>query len=371
MFLFTTPARIGETGARPAGLPPARQPEVLDAIRDGSQRSGTGFDYLVATATRESSLNPAAKAQTSTASGLFQFIEQTWLGTLKSSGPAHGLGDYAAAIDKTKGGRFEVQDAEMKAQILQMRHDPTVAAIMAGELTRQNATMLGATLGRSPTQGELYAAHVMGAAGASDLILQAQAQPDARAAERYPEQAKANRGIFFEAGRARSLAEVYQVLTGRSGAQAVAVPAVPAVSSDPSSWFMRESKLQTMPMAYAQADGPAMHALFRTEGKRGPVNHTVERLWSSPKRGGDEPGPTFYPRSSRDMPTKAQATASINAPAMGAVLAQPAPQPLPLSVPLPVPRPLFFVSPDVAPRRQPGAGQPLELRLFAKAGTRA
>jgi hypothetical protein len=369
MFLFTTPARMGETGARPAGTPPARQPDVLAAIRDGSQRSGTGFDYLVAAAKRESALNPAAKASTSTASGLFQFIEQTWLGTLKSSGPAHGLGDYAAAIDKTQGGRFDVDDPGMKARILQLRHDPTVAAIMAGEFTRQNAALLGSSLGRSPTQGELYAAHVMGAAGASDLILQARAQPDAAAAERYPEQAKANRGIFFEAGRARSLAEVYQVLAGGFGAQATAMPAVPAVSSDPSSWFMRESKRQTMPMAYAQADGPAMHALFRTEGKRGPVNQTVERLWSSPKRGGDEPGPPFYPRSSRDMAAKAQTSAGIAAPAMGAVLAQPAP--LPQSAPLPVPRPLSLSGADAATRRRPGAGQPLELRLFAKAGTGA
>ena len=51
MFLFTTP---------PARETAAVSP-VVDAIRQGAERTGTGFDYLLATAQRESALDPAAR----------------------------------------------------------------------------------------------------------------------------------------------------------------------------------------------------------------------------------------------------------------------------------------------------------------------
>ena len=88
MFLFTTPPGrdIAPTGS------------VAAAVRAGAERSGTGFDYLLATAQRESALDPKARARTSSATGLFQFVEQTWLGLVKADGPKHGLGDYAKAI---------------------------------------------------------------------------------------------------------------------------------------------------------------------------------------------------------------------------------------------------------------------------------
>ncbi len=83
MSLFTTQPSQGEAGARPA--------TVVDAIRAGSERTGTGFDYLLKTAQRESALAPDARNGKSSASGLFQFLEQTWLGTVKKAGASHGL----------------------------------------------------------------------------------------------------------------------------------------------------------------------------------------------------------------------------------------------------------------------------------------
>ena len=83
---------------------------VTGAIRQAAQATGTSFQYLLATAQVESGLNPQAGAATSSARGLFQFIDQTWLATMKQSGPALGYGQYAAAITKTASGHYEVSD---------------------------------------------------------------------------------------------------------------------------------------------------------------------------------------------------------------------------------------------------------------------
>src|SRR5215470_10605952 len=83
---------------------------VTGAIRQAAQATGTGFSYLLATAKIESGLNPQVKSPTSSATGLFQFIDQTWLMTMKQSGAALGYGRYADAIERTASGRYFVRD---------------------------------------------------------------------------------------------------------------------------------------------------------------------------------------------------------------------------------------------------------------------
>ena len=267
----------------------------MNAIRDGSSRTGADFDYLLKTAQRESSLDPTAKAKSSSASGLFQFIEQTWLGMVKGKGGEHGLGQYAQAISANNG-RYDVADPSVKAEILQLRNDPATAAVMAGEFTRRNSQTLAGSLGRQPTDGELYAAHFMGAGGAADLIREASARPDASAAAMFPDQAAANRAIFYDkaSGKPRSVSEVYQSLVSQgSGA---GVPQVPRLPSDPSTWLSGQPAPAAP--AYARADGPAMHGLFRTEGPRGPMNQTVQKLWSGmPARAVEAEARRYFPRS--------------------------------------------------------------------------
>ena len=116
---------------------------VTGAIRQAAQATGTSFQYLLATAQVESGLNPQAGASTSSARGLFQFVEQTWLGTMKQSGAALGYGHYADAITRTASGHYEVQRSRRcAAQILKLRNDPTANAVMAGAFTKANATLL-------------------------------------------------------------------------------------------------------------------------------------------------------------------------------------------------------------------------------------
>src|SRR5271170_516280 len=80
---------------------------VTGAIRQAAQATGTSFHYLLATAQVESGLDPQAGASTSSATGLFQFVEQTWLGMLKQAGPSLGYGQYANAISKNDSGHYE------------------------------------------------------------------------------------------------------------------------------------------------------------------------------------------------------------------------------------------------------------------------
>ena len=189
---------------------------VTGAIRDAARMTGAGFEYLLNTALRESNLNPGARAKTSSATGLFQFIDQTWLGTMKQSGALLGYGKYADAITRTPQGRFVVSDPAMRDEIMALRKDPTANAVMAGALANSNATVLTDRLGRKPTEGELYIAHFLGASGAARFIRAAEAQPGARAASHFPRAAQANGSIFYDKqGGARSLKQVYAGLVAK------------------------------------------------------------------------------------------------------------------------------------------------------------
>jgi hypothetical protein len=190
---------------------------VAGAISQASAATGTSFNYLLATARVESGLNPQAGASTSSARGLFQFIDQTWLGTMKQSGAELGYGRYVAAISVTPSGQYQVSDPEMRREILALRNDPTANATMAGAFTRANADILSNKLGRAPSEGELYIAHFLGAGGAARLISLAANDPNASAAQYFPGAASANSSIFFDrsTGAARSLAQVRNVLTAR------------------------------------------------------------------------------------------------------------------------------------------------------------
>ena len=80
----------------------AAAPQITGAIQQAAKSSGISFEYLLTTAQIESNLNPAAQASTSSAKGLYQFIEQTWLGTMKADGLANGYGKYADAITRDR-----------------------------------------------------------------------------------------------------------------------------------------------------------------------------------------------------------------------------------------------------------------------------
>ena len=184
--------------------------DVLAALKQASAATGTDFNYLLDTATRESGLKCTAKAGTSSASGLFQFVEQTWLGLVKQHGAQYGLGSYAGQISKGSDGRYHVADRADRSAILSLRNNPQVASLMEGEFANQCRSTLQGALGRNVCNGELYAAHFLGTAQATKLIRMSQTQPDANAAKAFPAEADANQSVFYHAdGSAKSVREVY------------------------------------------------------------------------------------------------------------------------------------------------------------------
>ena len=183
---------------------------VTQAIRQASAKAGVDFAYMLNKASQESSLNPTAKSRTSSATGLFQFIEQTWLRTVKSYGEKYGLSEYADRITIGSDGVARVKDSQSKKAILEMRKDPSLSACMAAELTNQNKTALQSEIGGKIGSTELYLAHFLGAGGAADFLKAMRSNPNASAAAVLPEAASANKAVFYgKDGCACTLKEIY------------------------------------------------------------------------------------------------------------------------------------------------------------------
>lgn len=189
---------------------------VEAAIQRASTAVGVDYDFLVKTARRESAMNPSAKAPTSSAAGLFQFIEQTWLGTVKQHGAQHGYGQYADLIHRGSDGRWRVEGSARNV-VLDLRFDPHAASVMAAELTASNAAYLRGRTGKEPGAGDLYAAHFLGPAGAASLMNALDRNPGASAVALFPDAARANRSIFYKNGRAATVSEVHANLQRSAG----------------------------------------------------------------------------------------------------------------------------------------------------------
>ena len=195
--------------------------QIVQAIIRAAADTGVDPIYLVTLADTESSFRADVKASTSSAVGLFQFIDRTWLEAIRSFGPQHGLEVQAAAI-QTVDERPIVTDDAMRTAILELRRDPFVAAVMAAELLKRDAAMIGFRIGRQISQTEMYLAHFLGLEEAAKFITMRSGKGrDASAMRAFPAAARANTAIFFERGRrgrrARSISAVYAKLDGMIG----------------------------------------------------------------------------------------------------------------------------------------------------------
>lgn len=268
----------------PAGVVPT---PIASALANASTATGTSLHYMVATAARESAFDPVARAETSTATGLFQFVDQTWLKTLKETGGKYGLGPLTDKIILAANGRYVVNDPQARQQILDLRKDPRIAALMAGELSAANAAFLTGRIGRPPTEGELYIAHFLGPQGAANLIAAAATTPQIPAAKLFPREAAANPAIFTAGGRPRSIAEVYAGLVARhdsSGPTIVNATALsgPAADSTGARTAMvlgygntDDTVAARVKDGFAAADpDAAFDGLFRTDGSKARLEGT-------------------------------------------------------------------------------------------------
>jgi hypothetical protein len=289
-----------------AGVDPTRA-KIAGSIRQAASTTGASFEYLLATAKMESNFNPKAAATTSSARGLFQFIDQTWLGTVKEAGSHLGYDKYADAITKNPSGSYSVDDPEARAAIMKLRDDPDAASSMAAVLTQSNSFKLTGTIGRRPTDAELYMAHFMGVGGAGKLIQNAEDNPNASAAQMFPNAAAANQSIFYDrSGNARSVSQVYSVLNTRYAAAAnspvtrtamaaaggdlprrvtVASNTAPAIDNAAYLSSFPDSRSVTPVAVTSQTASVQPELIFRSLFQAGertqPISPAVQELWGS------------------------------------------------------------------------------------------
>lgn len=117
-------------------------PGMLPLFAQTGSKYGVSPDYLARTAQLESTGDPQAKSDKSSARGLFQFTKDT----------ARKYG-------------------------LENPDDPVASTDAAARLAADNRASLAKALGRAPTDAELYLAHQQGAVGAAKLLM----NPDAPA----------------------------------------------------------------------------------------------------------------------------------------------------------------------------------------------
>ena len=327
--------------------------KVVGAIRDAARVTGTGFEYLLKTAMRESNFNPKLRSSRSSATGLFQFIDQTWLATVKQSGASLGYGRYADAIARTRSGRYVVPNGAMRRAVMNLRYDPSANAVMAGAFTKANAARLSRALGRAPRDGELYIAHVLGQSGAVKLISSAENAPRTDAARLFPHAARANRSIFFQnGGGARSSAEVYRVLVAKHDGTAMpplpalaAAPVAPTAPVPPATALAPVASPTVVasvpPTASTPIAPPIFSSLFSSERRDG-VSPFVRDLWGARSAGLVQP---------------ASASAGLLDPAMVQPVAPPSATITPAAVTAPASAgragldPFRFLRPDAGPNQ--------------------
>jgi hypothetical protein len=118
-----------------------------DALPQLNVSTKTLVDRIVVS---ESQGNPAAKNPYSSAVGLGQFVEGTWLDLVRRHRP-----DIAASLTEK--------------QILELRKDPELSRFMTVRYVEQNTSIL-AKRGLPVTPGSLYLAHFAGPGGAAAIL---------------------------------------------------------------------------------------------------------------------------------------------------------------------------------------------------------
>lgn len=147
-------------------------------------------------------VNPnTAKNPNSTATGPDQFVEGTWIDTLRKNAP--GL------IEMTVGRGANLNDPAVRQRLLALREDEEVSGQLADAYARENTPLLQAA-GVEPNPRNLVIAHFLGGAGAARFLKMAQANPNAPATSGLSAAAaQSNRSVVFRPdGSPRTFAEV-------------------------------------------------------------------------------------------------------------------------------------------------------------------
>ena len=188
--------------------------ETAAAIRLSQLYTGVDFATMMELTAVESGFRADAKAKTSSAKGLQQFIDRTWLNMIKQYGHKYGLGNYAEQIVyyKDDHGRDTpiIENPIVHRQVLDMKNNPRLSALLAGDFALENKTKLECFLKKDIDRTDLYIAHFLGPNDAVLFLDALQKTPDDSAAKMFPEAAEANRNVFYAwHGSEKSFRKVY------------------------------------------------------------------------------------------------------------------------------------------------------------------
>jgi hypothetical protein len=150
---------------------------------------------LMAIADKESSFAPSIRASTSSATGLFQFIDATWMRVVRDFGARHGLAQEAGIIQDAEQGYG--MSALARQRILALRNDPYLSALMAAEMLKADSARIASRIGRDLSEGETYLAHFLGPSDAEKFMSKVVEEPRYAAPKLLPKPAKANKSIFY------------------------------------------------------------------------------------------------------------------------------------------------------------------------------
>lgn len=165
----------------------------MKAMFDAAAKmTGVDVKTLAAMCAIESNFNPDAKAGTSSASGLFQFLTGTWNGMMNKYAAKYGIDPRTSPTD------------------------PRAAVLMGAEFIKENLnTLKNRVKGRELTNTDAYMAHFLGAGTAAKFL---NSDPNAIGADvmRGPpgkDPVAANMNVFFDkkTGQPRTLGEIYKL----------------------------------------------------------------------------------------------------------------------------------------------------------------
>jgi soluble lytic murein transglycosylase-like protein len=184
---------------------------LVETVTRAAKVTGLDPAYVLALADKESSFDPDIRAPTSSAVGLFQFLEGTWLHVLSEHAAKHGYDEVAAAVEVVAGRPTVAPDA--RDWIMDLRRDPYLSALMACEMAKEASERLAKVTNGSVQDADLYLAHFLGAAGAARMLKLVETNPSKHAHAAFPQAAKANRSLFAAKGskKKRKAATVAQV----------------------------------------------------------------------------------------------------------------------------------------------------------------
>src|SRR4051794_6225886 len=169
---------------------------LVQTVLRAADATGVDPTYMMALADKESSFIADNKAPTSSAEGLFQFIEKTWLEVIRDFGPRYGM-EFAAASVETVNGQVAIPSEQTREWVLGLRRNPYLSAVLAARMLKREKAKIERRIGRSLERSEFYLLHFLGAESAGKLLELVSGKPKQSAPKVFPAAAKANKTLFF------------------------------------------------------------------------------------------------------------------------------------------------------------------------------